>query len=261
MAKRTALSRSRLCFVFLACAQCAFSQSGLPAKETLAYRIEWRLVTAGRATMDWSAVPEREHPGWEIKLHLASAGLVSKLYKVEDDYTVNLNQALCAQSSLMTAHEGNRRRETKVTFDATSRKASYQERDLVKNTVTASQEIEIPECVHDVIGGIYYLRTLNLEPGQSREILVSDGKKNVMAKVEAQQHEDVKVPDGSYKTTRYEVFLFNNVLYRRPAHLYVWLTDDHRKLPVQIRVRLQFTVGTITLQLESHENGSDEPAW
>src|SRR5262249_13384511 len=108
MAKRTALSRSRLCFVFLACAQCAFSQSGPPAKETLAYRIEWRLVTAGRATMDWSAVPEREHPGWEIKLHLASAGLVSKLYKVEDDYTVNLSQALCAQSSVMTAREGNR---------------------------------------------------------------------------------------------------------------------------------------------------------
>jgi hypothetical protein len=43
------------------------------------------------------------------------------------------------------------------------------------------------------------------------------------------------------------------VLYRRPAHLYVWLTDDRRKLPVQIRVRMPITIGTITLQLEKHE--------
>ncbi len=39
------------------------------------------------------------------------------------------------------------------------------------------------------------------------------------------------------------------MLYRRPAHLNVWLTDDARKLPVQIRVRMPITVGTITLQL------------
>ena len=31
------------------------------------------------------------------------------------------------------------------------------------------------------------------------------------------------------------------------------LTDDRRKLPVEIRVRMQFTIGTITLLLEKHE--------
>ena len=102
-------------------------------------------------------------------------------------------------------------------------------------------------------GGVYFLRTLNLEPGQSTEIPVSDGKKSVLAKVEAQQREDVRTPSGSYKTIRYEIYLFNNVLYRRSAHLFVWLTDDRRRLPVQIRVRMQFTIGTITLQLTGVE--------
>ena len=71
-----------------------------------------------------------------------------------------------------------------------------------------------------------------------------------MARVEAQQREDVRTPAGTFKTVRYEVFLFNNVLYRRAAHVYVWLTDDARRLPVQVRVRMQFTIGTITMQLE-----------
>ena len=111
----------------------------------------------------------------------------------------------------------------------------------------------MPACVHDVLGGLFYLRTLELEPGQSVEIPVSDGKRSVMAKVEAQQREELKVPDGTYKTIRWELYLFNNVLYRRPARLYVWLSDDRRKLPVQIRVRMPITIGTVTLQLARHE--------
>jgi hypothetical protein len=47
--------------------------------------------------------------------------------------------------------------------------------------------------------------------------------------------------------------VFNDVLYRRPAHLYIWLTDDRRKLPVRVQVRMQFTIGTITLLLEKVE--------
>jgi len=119
--------------------------------------------------------------------------------------------------------------------------------------VVNAHEIDIPPCVHDVLGGLYLLRTLNLQPGQTTQVAVSDGKKSVMARVEAQQREEVKTPAGSFKTIRYEAFLFNGVLYRRYGSLHVWLTDDARKLPVQIRVRLQFAIGTITLQLEKEE--------
>jgi len=40
------------------------------------------------------------------------------------------------------------------------------------------------------------------------------------------------------------------VLYRRPGRLHIWLTDDARKVPVQIQIRMQFTIGTITLRLD-----------
>jgi hypothetical protein len=55
------------------------------------------------------------------------------------------------------------------------------------------------------------------------------------------------------KTIRYEVFLFDNVLYKRSGHLHIWLTDDNSRLPVQLQVRLQFTIGTITLKLEKED--------
>jgi hypothetical protein len=164
-----------------------------------------------------------------------------------------LNQSLCTQSFHSTTHEGVRHRETRVTLDPETKKGSYLERDTAKNTTLLSQEIDIPPCLHDVVGGLIFLRTLNLEPGQAVNIPVTDGKKATMARVEAQAREDVKTPAGAFKTIRYELFLFNNVLYKRSAHLHVWVTDDARKIPVQLRVRLQFTIGTITLLLDKIE--------
>jgi hypothetical protein len=235
----------------LVCIPSATPQTSvLPSRESFQYSVEWRLITAGRARVDWSAAPRS---GWDVRLHLESAGLVSKLFKVEDDYAATLNQGLCIQSSQLTTHEGSRQRETRITFDAEAKRASYLERDRVKNSVLLAKEIPIPPCVHDVIGGLFFLRTLNLEPGQSVEVPVSDGKKAVMARIEAQQREEVKTPAGTFKTVRYEIYLFNGVLYNRSAHLNIWLTDDRRRLPVQLRVRMPIAIGTITLQLEKHE--------
>jgi hypothetical protein len=228
------------------------SPQSLPARETLYYTVEWRLITAGKAKLEWTS-EQRPRTGAQVNLRLESVGLVSKFFKVEDNYSSNLNSVLCGQSLQMTTLEGSRQRETKVTFDSASRKASYVERDRAKNAVIATHEIDIPPCVHDVIGGVYLLRTLNLEPGQSAEVPVSDGKKSAMAKVEAQQREDVKTPGGTFKTIRCEIHVFNDVLYHRQARLYIWLTDDRRKLPVQVQVRMQFAIGTITLLLEKAE--------
>jgi antitoxin component of MazEF toxin-antitoxin module len=231
----------------------AHAQSGnLPSRESLYYAVEWRLITAGKARLDWSTLPG-PRGGYESKLHIESVGLVSKLFRVLDDYTSLLTPNLCVLSSHSVTHEGVRHREANITFDPATRKASYLERDTARNTTLLSQEIEIPPCVHDVIGGLYFLRTLNLEPGQAVQAPVSNGKKVVSARIEAQQREDVKTPAGTFKTIRYELFLFNNVLWSRSGHLYIWLTDDRRRIPVQIRFRLPVTIGTITLQLEKAE--------
>jgi hypothetical protein len=237
----------------VACAPLAAPQAAnLPSAEALTYRVEWRLITGGRARVEWTAVSQPQ-PGWQAKVRLESVGLVSKLYKVQDDYIATLNQGMCAVTVQTDSNEGSRQRDARITFDYASKRASYLEHDRLKNAVLSAHEIDIPACVHDVLGGLYFLRTLNLEPGQSVGVPVSDGKKAVVAKVQAQQREDLKVPDGAYKTIRYEAFLFDNVLYRRSAHLYVWLSDDQRKLPVQIQVRMPITVGTITLELEKRE--------
>ena len=88
---------------------------------------------------------------------------------------------------------------------------------------------------------------------QPIQVPLSDGKKSANVKVEAQEREEVSTPLGKFKAMRYEVFMFNDVLINKKARLYVWLTEDERRLPVQIRVRMQFLIGTIELKLEKQE--------
>ncbi len=231
--------------------QPAFNNLAVPAPpshETFDYSIEWRLITAGKAHLEWNALPSAPDAG-DVRLHVESAGIVSRLYTVNDVYSATLAPGFCAQNSLIEALEGGRKKETRITYDSVAHKATYLEKDLVKNS-TVTQEVGIPSCVHDLIGGLISLRYLKLDPGKTAQIPVSDGKKFVMAKVESQRREPLKTALGTVNTVLYEIYLFDNVLFRKSGHLHVWITDDEKRLPIQLQVRLTFAIGTITFRME-----------
>jgi hypothetical protein len=226
--------------------------AAFPSKETLSYEVEWRLIYAGNALL--ASYPEPAGAGWEVKLHLESGGLVSKLYHLDDNYVLQMDDHFCASRTDLNAMERNRHRETKVEYDRAKGKASYVELELPKNTVVKSSEVDIPACVSDILGGLYKLRTMRLELGHSDQLPLSDGKKTVLARVEAQAREPVKTKAGTFNTVRYEAFIFNGALYARKAQFWIWLTDDARRVPVQIRARMGFPVGSITLQMVKEEH-------
>src|SRR4051812_640152 len=61
-----------------------------PSHETLDYTIEWRLINAGKAHLEWSASPSEGPEAGDVKLHVESTGLVSRLYLVNDEYSASL---------------------------------------------------------------------------------------------------------------------------------------------------------------------------
>lgn len=218
------------------------------SREAFTYGIEWKLINAGTAKMTYTPLPRTG----ELKLKLDSSGLVSKFIRVSDEYTSTMGPNMCAQNTFLSTHEGSRNKETRVTYDTRTKKAVYQERDLVKKT-TSNQSVDIPPCAFDVLGGLWVLRSLNLAPGKSTTIPVSDGKKMAWAKVDGLRREDLKTAAGPKKTLVYEVFVFNNVIYRKSGHLHVWLSDDARHIPLQVQIRLPVPVGSVTFKLEKEE--------
>jgi Protein of unknown function (DUF3108) len=211
-----------------------------PQLGTLRYEISWRLIRAGTVAI------ENGQP--ESKVKIESAGLVSTLYKVDDTYLVRADEHHCTQATSLDAQQGSRHLVTEVKYEQGH--ARYYERDVVKNTIVRESNIELPACIQDVLTGLGSLRRLHLDPGQSTQILMSDGRRAAQVKVEAQAREDVTTPAGTFHTIRYEAFLLNGVVYQRKGRVFVWMTDDERRVPVQLRMRINFPIGTITLALE-----------
>ncbi|MBI4893736.1 MAG: DUF3108 domain-containing protein [Acidobacteria bacterium] len=228
----------RLVLALLACVVLRGQQP-----ETLSYGVEWRFVRAGEVQLKYTGDRQSD-------LTLKSVGLVSSFLKVDDTYRAQYDQGWCATSLNLEAHEGKRNRETKVTFDRARKRSSYLEKDMTSGATVLAKEMEIPACVHEPSGGLQRMRHLKLAAGAATELPVSDGKRLAMVKVEAQGVETVKTPMGEFRAMKYEAFMFNGVIYARKGRLFVWVTEDEKRLPVQIRVQLPFYVGNMTLQLE-----------
>ncbi|MBV8071268.1 MAG: DUF3108 domain-containing protein [Acidobacteriaceae bacterium] len=214
-----------------------------PAK--LTYEVMWRMLTAGDATV----VLKQSNPGgWNLNLDLASSGLVSRLYRVLDTYKVTTNNKFCGESAVLDAQEGKKHSISRLTFDTARRKVLLDERNYVSNT-TEKKQLDIPPCTYEITGALVALRLLNLPPGRTVTLPVTDGKKVAYIRVDSQARENLSVAGKAYSTIRYEAFVFDNVLYKRKGRLFLWMTDDAERIPVQFRLQMGFPIGNIYVEL------------
>jgi hypothetical protein len=225
------------------------SNSQFPYPEKLTYSVEWRLMSAGNAIVQ---LARDDRKGWDFNLNIESSGLASRLYRVTDSYKVATLEPFCLANSSLDAQERRKHSRSTSVVDSSRKKLAYEERDLVKDR-SERKELAIPECTYDIVGALAILRTLNLEPGKVTTMPITDGKKFVQARIEAQARDRVTVAGRSYSTTRYEAFLFDNVLYKRRGRLLIWIGDGPEHLPVQFRLLFGFPIGTITVELQKQE--------
>jgi hypothetical protein len=200
--------------------------------EKLTYSAEWRMIPAGTV--------QSESGKHVTVMKIESTGLVSSLYRIRDVYTVVYDEPFCAASSTLDSLEGKRHHETKVTFDRAAGRATFLERDLLKNSIIRTTGVDTPNCVVEVLGAMRRLRALAPPVGQSVQIHMSDGRKSNPVKVEAQEREKVKTPLGSFNADPLRSVSLNGVVYPRKGRLFIWLSDDEKHLPVQIKLKLPF---------------------
>ncbi len=209
----------------------------------------WRLVTAGDAKLRLTPTANN---GWQLNMDLTSLGFVNQLYHVLDVYKLSTNDKFCALNTNLDAQEGKHHSITTMAFDSEKNKLLAISKDIATN-VTKKTELDIPACTYDIAGAMMTLRASQLQPGMKFNLPVTDGKKLANVRAEGLSKEKLTIKGTSYNTIRYETFVFDNVLYRRKGRLLLWITDDPRRIPVQMRFVFGFPLGDITLELEKVE--------
>jgi hypothetical protein len=215
--------------------------------ETLDYDISWRIFGAGKARMSLALDPTTP-PVWRATVEANSAGIVSRLYKVEDVFrSTFLNGTLCSRQILKNMNEGARHREIHIDFQEQRRMAVLRETDTARNRPVRQAENPIPPCAFDVVSALYYVRTQNLDPGKTFQVPLNDGGRTILIDVEVQGREEIKTPSGVFQTIRIEPQVFGGTLFKRSGRMQVWLSDDASHRLIQLKARL--FIGTITAVL------------
>jgi hypothetical protein len=148
--------------------------------------------------------------------------------------------------------QGKRVRTSEATFDRAGKKVSWTELDpndpkREPRVVTAPLE----GAAQDIVSAVYFLRTQQLTPGKSFEIVLSDsGQVYRVPATVAAEPKRMKTVLGKVAVVRVEVALFGE---GRPVEgdgkMSIWFTADARRVPV--RARLSSDIGMLDIKLKS----------
>jgi Protein of unknown function (DUF3108) len=214
--------------------------------QILHYSAEWRLWTAGTATIKLEQINGEER----VSASADSAGAVAVLYRVADRFESYFDRkSFCSLRLNKHSEEGLHSRETKIEFDYNKHKAVLDERNL-KTRETKHTEEGIPNCVTDVLAGLYYVGSMPLETGSTYVFPINDGGKTYDVKAVVEGHEEIKTDAGTFRTVRVQPSAEGGLLKTR-GKIWIWYSDDAAHIPVQMRARMFW--GTLTFKLNRVE--------
>ena len=196
-------------------------------------------VAGGELTLSAQKIEWNGRPTYKLELSAVSNDFLSRLFLVRD-YLASWVDPQTFRSMRFEKHavEGKRVRDELTEFDYA--------RDIVRQD---GVEKPLGDATLDSLSSVYYLRTVPLD--RTVELSVFSGGAAHTLSVEIQAREVVQTPAGTFQTIRVEPKSTGQSLIGKGKNLLLWLTDDARRMPVQLKSKLK--VGTLVGKLKSVE--------
>jgi len=209
----------------------------------LTFTIRYGIIKAGTATMGIpKEVKVRGNKSYKIVTEARSSKFFSAFYKVRDQVESYMDkEGLFTWQFKKKLREGKYRAEQLVEYDQVAGWAINNKKDSLR----------IPPCVQDIITSFYYIRTKNLEVGKSHFIDNHADNKLYPLEVKVHKKERIKVDAGIFDCVVVEPIIRASGLFKKKGRLLIWLTDDERKIPVQMKSKI--IIGYITAELKKME--------
>ncbi len=225
--------------------------------ESLLYSIKWGVIKGGNSTLEVREIQSlRGRSVYHIYSEAHSTGLVDTLFKTRDQNETWVDvQSLTTLRYEKHIREGKFRMEEEIDLDQENHRFHNYKQRLDKGT-TQYVEGPIPPHTLDVLGSLYYVRTLPLEVGQTYTIDVYDNKKIWPLVVNVIKREKIKVAAGKFTCLRVEPILREpGIFVKKGKKLEVWMTDDAIHLPVLMRSEV--VIGHVTAELVKYQLSVD----
>jgi hypothetical protein len=221
--------------------------------EILTYDVSWsEIVTAGTAVMEIKedALPDGRKV-YRFTATTRSRGLVHKFYRVNDRLESTYDpQAMHSLKFSLNASHGKKSRRRELVFDPVQKTVSSRLNDDPPET------LKILDGTQDALSSLYFLRTQkDLVVGKAIFLQVHDSGKNWSVEVQTLCREVVTTPAGKFSTIKVRTYPKYEGVFMNKGEIFVWLTDDSRRIPVLMKSTI--SIGSIVSTLRSMEPGRD----
>ncbi|MDZ4674888.1 MAG: DUF3108 domain-containing protein [Gemmatimonadota bacterium] len=207
--------------------------------EAFEYSAKAGFITLGKASMSVTRIDTvRGIPAFNFRYHIEGGNRLFRLDDVNESWTSVENLVSLRFHQEMNQNDKHRIRRYEIYPDS----GFYRQEGVVKTEKT-------PAAPVDDAAIVYYLRTHHLEVGKAyRFDNYFKAAKNPLI-VRVHSRETMELPDGTkVPCIVLQPMIGDDGLFSNRSDARIWITDDDRRIPVQIRSRLPWL--TITLRLE-----------
>jgi len=226
--------------------------------EKLTFLVRYGIIKAGEATMEVEdIVPIADRQAFKIVSKAKSARTFDLFFKVRDQVESWIDtQGIFSWKFNKFLREGGYKFDLRVEYDQLYGKANvqsirYEDSEPLRIRDQNEKGVDIPPYVLDILASFYYVRTQKLRVGRPIYITNHDNEKIYDLKVIIQKREVIEVQAGKFQCIMVQPQLVGDAIFQQKGELWVWLTDDQYKIPVQMKSAV--FIGSITTELKKIE--------
>ncbi len=213
--------------------------------EKLEYDVSYGFIKAGEGTIQIMQKPLniKGREAYDIRFYVKSTPSIDVFYKVRDRYRSAVDvKGIFPWIFEQRIQEGGYKYYFKAFFD-----------QLGHYVYAKKKKYKVPPYVNDVISAFYYVRTLDLssmKPGQLIHLKNFWKDSTYTLSVRIHKKTNVEVPAGKFRCIVVEPVDLQGGLFRNIGSIYVYLTDDERKLPVKVASKI--LIGEVSAELTKY---------
>ncbi len=208
--------------------------------ETLVYEVNWGPFRAGYLIL--TVEPVQHNKTIKLGGKALSSNFISAFYRMRD-YLISTVDSEGLYPLFFEQHirEGKKYKSDRwILYDHTVKKAVIKERDL--------KTVDSPQFLHDYLSLLYQVRSMKTEPGDTFCFNIYMHKKVHPLWFQCKESKDIKVDCGTFKCILIEPKLVGDSgTFNRKDRLEVWISNDERRMPIQIKSKIKF--GAISARL------------
>jgi hypothetical protein len=159
-----------------------------------------------------------------------TADWVSTIFEAQDCFTSWTTAAFEPLLVRQKRREGRRKLDLEYAYDWARQEMRIRGQFAVK----------VGTGTRDPLSALYYVRTLPLKPGDEITVPIIENARKLRVRVKATGMESIVSAGETVNALRLELAILYTVQTRPPMRITLWLSDDERRLPVQMHVASDF---------------------